>query len=100
MIDGDELETGERKEGAYNAAWGFAFKSSNALMILVTSLVLQAIGFQPNVEQSEFAKLAIRGLYGVMPLSMFLLAALVLRGFRLGEAVHARIRRELDARRS
>jgi GPH family glycoside/pentoside/hexuronide:cation symporter len=100
VIDGDELETGERKEGAYNAAWGFAFKSSNALMILVASLVLQAIGFQPNVEQSDFAKLAIRALYGVMPFSMFLLAALVLRGFRLGEVEHARIRAELDARRS
>jgi GPH family glycoside/pentoside/hexuronide:cation symporter len=100
VIDGDELETGERKEGAYNAAWGFAFKSSNALMILVASLVLQAIGFQPNVEQSDFAKLAIRGLYGLMPLSMFLLAALVLRGFRLDEVEHTRIRAELDARRS
>ena len=100
VIDGDELDTGERKEGAYNAAWGFAFKSSNALVILVTSLVLQAIGFEPNVEQSDFAKLAIRGLYGVMPLSMFLLAAAVLRGFRLDEAEHARIRAQLDARRA
>jgi GPH family glycoside/pentoside/hexuronide:cation symporter len=99
VIDGDELETGQRKEGAYNAAWGFAFKSSNALMILVASLVLQAIGFEPNVEQSDFAKLAIRALYGLMPLSMFLLAALVLRGFRLDEAEHASIRAALDARR-
>ena len=48
VIDGDELETGERKEGAYNAAWGFAFKSSNALTILITSLVLQGIGFEPH----------------------------------------------------
>jgi GPH family glycoside/pentoside/hexuronide:cation symporter len=99
VIDADELATGERKEGAYNAAWGFALKSSNALMILVTSLVLQAIGFEPNVEQSDFAKLAIRGLYGVMPFSMFLLAAAVLRGFRLDEAEHAGIRAQLDARR-
>jgi Na+/melibiose symporter-like transporter len=34
-----------------------------------------------------------------MPLSMFLLAALVLRGFRLDEAEHASIRAALDARR-
>jgi len=98
VIDGDELETGQRKEGAYNAAWGFALKLSNALMILVTSLVLQAIDFQPNVEQTESAKLAIRALYGVMPLTMFLAAAVVFRGFSLDEVEHARIRRELDAR--
>jgi GPH family glycoside/pentoside/hexuronide:cation symporter len=98
VIDSDELETGERKEGAYNAAWGFAFKSSNALTILVTSLVLQGIGFEPNVEQTDFAKLAIRGLFGLMPLTMFLCAAAVFRGFGLDEAEHIRIRAALDAR--
>jgi len=99
VIDGDELDTGERKEGAYNSAWGFALKLSNALVILVTSLVLQAIDFQPNVEQTEAAKYAIRALYGVMPLTMFLAAAAVFRGFSLNEAEHARIRGALDARR-
>ncbi len=98
VIDGDELNTGQRKEGAYNAAWGFALKSSNALMILVTGFVLQAVGFEPNVEQSEETKLAIRLLYGVMPLTMFFAAAAVLRGFRLDGAEHARIRAALDAR--
>jgi len=98
VIDGDELDTGERKEGAYNAAWGFALKLSNALVILVTSLVLQGIDFQPNVEQTDAAKLAIRLLYGVMPLTMFLAAAAVFRGFSLDEAEHMRIRAALDAR--
>lgn len=98
VIDGDELDTGERKEGAYNAAWGFALKLSNALVILVTSFVLQAIDFQPNVEQTEYAKFAIRMLYGVMPLTMFIAAALVFRGFSLNEAEHAKIRAALDAR--
>jgi GPH family glycoside/pentoside/hexuronide:cation symporter len=99
VIDGDELETGERKEGAYNAAYGFALKVANAFMILVTSLVLQALGFAPNVEQSAEVKLGLRLLYGVLPLVMFTAAALVLRGFRLDEQEHSRIRAELDSRR-
>ncbi len=99
VIDGDELKTGERKEGAYNAAYGFALKVANAFMILLTSLVLQALGFVPNVEQTDQVKIGLRLLYGVLPLVMFIAAAIVLRGFDLDEQEHARIRAELDARR-
>jgi GPH family glycoside/pentoside/hexuronide:cation symporter len=98
VIDGDELETGERKEGAYNAAYGFALKVANAFMILLTSLALQGLGFEPNVEQTERVTMGLRLLYGTLPFVMFLAAAIVLRGFRLDEAEHSRIRRELDQR--
>jgi GPH family glycoside/pentoside/hexuronide:cation symporter len=98
VIDGDELETGQRKEGAYNAAYGFSLKLANAFMILVTSLVLQGLGFEPNQEQSPTVLWGLRLLYGVLPLVMYGLAAFVLRGFRLDEAEHARIRSELDRR--
>ena len=98
VIDGDELETGERKEGAYNAAFGLVIKIANAFMILLTSFVLQALDFQPNVEQSDAVKVGLRVLYGILPFVMFLVAAFVLRGFQLNEAEHARIRAALDAR--
>ena len=98
VIDADELASGERKEGAYNAAWGFAIKSSNALVILFTGMVLQFSGFEPNVDQSDETKLALRSLYAGLPFFTFLAAAKVLRGFGLDEAEHARIRAELDQR--
>jgi GPH family glycoside/pentoside/hexuronide:cation symporter len=100
VIDHDELASGERKEGAYSAAWGFAIKSSNALMILVTSVVLQLSGFVPNVDQASGTKLALRLLYGAMPLCVFLLAARVMWGFLLDADEHARIRAALDAGRA
>ncbi len=98
VIDGDELATGERKEGAYNAAYGFALKVANAFMILVTSLVLQGLGFEPNTEQNEAVKWGLRLLYGALPFVMYAVAVLVLRGFRLDEEEHARIRAALDTR--
>ncbi len=98
VIDADELASGERKEGAYNAAWGFAIKSSKALVILFTGMVLQFSGFEPNVDQSDETKLALRSLYAGLPFFTFLAAAKVLRGFGLDEAEHARIRAELDQR--
>lgn len=98
VIDADELSSRERKEGAYSAAWGFAIKSSNALVILFTSLALQASGFEPNVEQNDATKLALRLLYAGMPLVMFVAASWVLRGFGLDELEHARIRAALAQR--
>ena len=98
VIDFDEYESGQRKEGAYSAAWGFAIKSANALMILVASLVLQVSDFQPNVEQTEGTKLALRGIFAGMPLLGFTVGAALLRRFTLDAAEHARIRGELERR--
>lgn len=98
VIDADELETGERQEGAYNAAWGFAIKSSNALVILATGVALQLSGFAPNEAQTDTTRLVLR-LTLAAPLVMLALAAAVLRGFTLDETEHRRIRGALDARR-
>lgn len=98
VIDGDDLQTGERKEGAYNSAYGLAVKLANAFMILTTGVALQLLAFEPGVEQTESVKLGLRLLYGVLPFTMFLAAAMVLRGLGIDEAAHARIRSALDAR--
>ncbi len=96
VIDWDELQTGERKEGAYSAAWGFAFKTGAAIIVVVAGVVLQLAGFEPNVDQNEAAQLSIRLLNSALPFSVFLIGALVFARFRFD---HARIRAELDARR-
>jgi len=98
VIDSDEYESGQRKEGAYSAAWGFAIKSANALMILLSSLVLQLSDFEPNVEQTEGTKLALRTIYAGMPLLGFSVGAALFRRFTLDAAEHARIREELERR--
>jgi GPH family glycoside/pentoside/hexuronide:cation symporter len=98
VIDVDEHMSGERKEGAYSAAWGFAIKAGNALVILVSGLVLQVVGFEPNVEQTRTVDLAMRALYGGLPFTMFLTGAFLFRRFRLDAIEHARIRADLDAR--
>jgi GPH family glycoside/pentoside/hexuronide:cation symporter len=98
VIDGDELQTGERKEGAYNSAFGLAVKTANAFMILMTGLALQLLDFEPGAEQTASVKLGLRLLYGVLPFTMFMAAAWVLRGLRIDEAGHARIRAGLADR--
>ena len=99
VIDYDEYLSGERKEGAYSAAQGFAIKSANASIILVTGLVLQLSGFQPNVEQTPAAELAIRSLFAGLPFVMFGAGAILFSRFRFDHREHARVRAELERRR-
>jgi GPH family glycoside/pentoside/hexuronide:cation symporter len=98
IIDYDEYTTGERKEGSYLAVWNLVRKSAGSLIAFVTGLVLQASGFEPNVEQTEGAKFAIRALFCLLPAICYAIGALLLTRFSLGEAEHARIRRVLDER--
>lgn len=98
VIDFDELQTGERKEGSYFAAWNFVYKCALGAMLMLTGLALSMAGFVPNVEQTMVVQLTMVGLYGLLPLTCYLLAALMFRRFALNESECADIRRQLDER--
>ncbi|MAG30255.1 MAG: hypothetical protein CL908_05085 [Deltaproteobacteria bacterium] len=101
VIDIDELETGERKEGAYYSAYTFLYKASSGVMATVTGLVLGWVGYVQNApQQSESVQLAIRTLNGLIPLASMAIGAIILTRFTLTEEVHAKVRSQLDARRA
>jgi len=99
VVDSDELETGERKEGAYFAFWNFVRKCAAGITAVLTGLLLQAAGFVPNLEQSETTLLTIRLMYTVFPAVTLLVGGLIFFfRFDLTESEHARVRTELDRR--
>lgn len=98
VIDWDESQTGERREGIYAAAWGITWKAAVALISAVTGAALGASGFVPNVEQTETAALTLHALFSLTPLVVFATAALIFRRFAITADEHARIRAAIDAR--
>jgi len=98
LVDVDEHRTGERKEGAYFAAWSFVAKLANGIMIAIVGVVLDLVGYVPKAEQSETVRFALVFLMGGMPLIGYAIGSLLFSRFSLSEDEHARIRRELDAR--
>jgi GPH family glycoside/pentoside/hexuronide:cation symporter len=98
VIDYDELITGDRKEGAYLAVWNLIRKSSAALCALVTGLVLQYSGFEPNVVQSEETREAIKATFGLLPAVCYLAGGLLFSRFSFNEAEHQATRQALDER--
>ncbi|MEM7002289.1 MAG: MFS transporter [Pseudomonadota bacterium] len=100
VIDYDEHVSGERKEGAYFAAWNFVYKGALGLMLLLTGFALEWSGFVPNQEQTMDVKLTMVALYGLLPLVCYAIGALLFSRFKLDEAAYAEIRRDLDARKA
>jgi Na+/melibiose symporter-like transporter len=101
VIDHDELETGERKEGAYFAAWNLASALASALAIGTSGFLLQWAGYQPNAaEQAQQAVEAIGVLLSALPFGLHALALVLLLRFQLGPREHERIRREIEAGRT
>jgi len=98
IIDYDEYRTGQRKEGAYFAAWNFVFKGATGITVVLTGFVLQFSGFTPNVEQTEAAKLALRILYAIFPLICYGAGALIFLRFGLNQHEYDEIRAALDGR--
>jgi len=98
VVDYDERATGERKEGIYFAAWAFVRKSAFGIATMLVGLLLGAIGFEPNVEQSDATKLGLRTLFGIVPGVCYAVGTICFLRFRLDEAAHLAIRSELDAR--
>ena len=65
---------------------------------LRTRIVLQAAGFEPNVDQSEEAKFAIRALFSLMPATCYVVGALLFARFAFNEAEHRQVREALAER--
>jgi GPH family glycoside/pentoside/hexuronide:cation symporter len=99
IIDFDEYETGERKEGAYLAVWNFVRKCSGALTPALALASLQLSGYRPNVEQSELTQWVIRVFFGLFPALCFFAGTCIFLRFRFNQRELAAIRNALDARR-
>jgi GPH family glycoside/pentoside/hexuronide:cation symporter len=99
VIDWDEAESGERREGAYFAAWNFVQKSAAGVSGWMIGLVLSVTGFEPNAPQDASAQLGLRLLASLWPLLLHVAAFALVWRFALDEATH-RDARERARRRT
>ena len=96
VVDWDEGQTGERKEGSYFAAWNFVQKSAGGVAVWAIGIMLAMTGFVPNVAQSEEAINGMRALAVGAPCIMHILALLLMMRFSLDETEHSNARQRTD----
>lgn len=99
VIDWDELQSGDRREGVYGALNASVFRVASAFSITVAGFALDASGFVPGAEQTETVKQTITTFMAVFPALGAICSIPVLLGFRLTEQEHDQILTELERRR-
>ncbi len=98
VIDEDDLETGERREGVYNGVFTFLRKLGGAIGVFLVLGILDLAGFVQGETQSEGARQAVRWLTALAPAFFLAVAAWTARGYPLTRGAHAEIRSALEAR--
>ena len=100
VVDEDDLETGERREGLYNGFFTFLRKLGGALGVALAMFVLQVAGLPEgrDVEVPESAVTAIRWMASFGTSGLVLIGALLARGYPLTRERHNEILEELEAR--
>lgn len=98
VVDWDEAETGERKEGTYFATWNFVQKGAGGVALWIIGVMLSATGFVPNVAQNPDTLLGMRSLASVAPSLLHCLALLLLLRFALDESAHFEARQRAERR--
>ena len=99
IIDLDEYRTGERKEGAYFAAWYFVSKSAYGVTLMITGFALSIAGFVPNAAQSATVIWTFKGLYAGAPFFAYIIGAILFSTFKFDENEHKKVIAELEAKR-
>jgi len=99
VIDFDELETGERREGAYFGIWTLGLKLTSAIGILLSGLLLELIGYVPGAEQAPQTVWWLVLIVGPLQSIVTLAGLFVLRNFRHDAADVERVQTELARRR-
>jgi GPH family glycoside/pentoside/hexuronide:cation symporter len=100
VIDYDELRTGRRREGQYIGLWSVAKKLAAAIGVGVGLASLGAVGYTPNVQQTETVQFTLRVLYALVPSLCNLVAIAIALSYPISEAIHSRIRSAIDRRQS
>ena len=95
VIDEDELESGERREGLYNGMFTFLRKLGGATAVFLVLGLLDLLGYRKGAEQTETARQAIRWMTGIGPAVCLAAGVVLARGYPLTRARHREIVRRL-----
>ncbi len=100
VVDFDELQTGERREGAYFGIWTLGLKTMSAFGILLSGAALQLVGYVPDQPQDPATMWWLVIMVGPTQAVVHLIGFLVFRRFRFEAEDVARVQAELAARRA
>ncbi|MBT8231771.1 MAG: MFS transporter [Saprospiraceae bacterium] len=101
VIDLDELNFGQRREGIFGAIYWWMVKFGFAIAGGLSGAILSFVGFDSNIAvQSEEALVGLRLFYSGVPMLGTMIAMWVMRDYSVSEERANEIRAELDRRKN
>lgn len=98
VIDEDETESGERREGLYNGMFTFLRKLGGGIGVFLVMGILDLFGYERGTAQSETARQAIRWMTACAPPFFLFWAIWFARGYPLTRVRHHEIQTTLASR--
>ena len=95
VIEHDEAETGERREGMYYGVYGLIDKIMRTLGVFLVGMGLDLVGYVPNAAQSAGSLLGIRLIFGPIPALLLIFVFPLLLRYPVTRQSHAELRKEL-----
>jgi len=100
VIDLDELENGQRREGIFGAIYWWMVKFGFAIAGLLSGAILSLVGFDPDAAaNSESAITGLRAFFSGVPMLGTMAALFIMRKYDVTEARANEIRAALAARK-
>lgn len=99
VIEYDELETGERREGIYYGMQATAGKITGALGSAMCGWGLEWFGYVDGAKQSASALFAIRGMFALIPAILLLICVPLLLKYPVTKESHEKVVEKLKIRR-
>lgn len=100
VIDFDEWQTGERREGAYFGIWTLGLKSMSAVGTLISGGVLSLLGYVPDQVQHPTTMWWLIMIVGPMQAIVHLIGFVMFRRFRFEAADVVAVQHALRQRRA
>jgi GPH family glycoside/pentoside/hexuronide:cation symporter len=97
VVEYDQLQTRERREGIYYGVWALLTKLTDALGVAVGGWALALFGYVPNMVQTDMARLGIRLFFGLIPSMAIILSLPLLIRYPITRQSHTELRRRLEA---
>lgn len=96
VLEWEELHHGSRHEGGFYGIWMLVQKTGGGIALFAMGFLLSAIGFVPDADQAPTTVDGLRMLYGVTPLCVTTIAAVLFSRYPLTREAYAEVRRRLD----
>ena len=98
VIEYDELETCQRREGIFYGMWGMTGKVTGALGVAICGWGLKIFGYVEGVQQTAMSLLGIRLMFSVLPAVLLLICVPLLMKYPITRESHAKVLEELKKR--